>query len=403
MSRLLFVLAFAALCAVAALVVAAFGQDSIVVPAPGRAAPAGLTPANKALSRPPADAPPQAPAAVGRDSPPADPTSPPAPPSPPVLLSPEREKLARSYWPAGKALEPLSRRPLIFYDESVVPRVYQVFDQGDAGGIRRTRGARQTANNEFPWARPAGTNEGDGVSSVRFVSLPGPVRWWRTARDGTFAGFRWQFPEGTTFGEILIQTDPAGGGHAWEMRTRTKRDGSWSVQVYRPFVTEDDLAAALKERGVEYDPPPARHLRVDSGHQKDGFAATGWTVTLPALPSSTVAALLDNTPFEPALGRPWRVLRGGEVEAPTSDQDFSVVPKGFMGWALPVDNAACMRCHRDAGRVVNLPGEERWKLRGGDGILSFSIFDKAALDAGQVKLNRKLREAGLIVHARELP
>jgi len=315
---------------------------------------------------------------------------------PPRLLAADRERELRALVPPGVPFKP----DTFFYDERSVPRMYQVFDGRSAAGfIHARRGDGDfTANNEFPWADPAGTVEAAPV--VRFASLPGPVLWWRDRyRDGTFAGFSWEYAAGSLFGEVLLQVDSAGEPHAWEVRTRTKRDdGGWNVQAYRPYPTEADLAAALRAMGVDYDPPPARRLRLDSGHARDAFAAEGWTVTLPDLRERDVARLLDRATFTPALGQPWRVDGDRVVEAPTSAQDFGLVPRGYAGWAVPVDRRSCMRCHVDAGRVVNAVGERRWRLRGGDGIWSFHPFDPATFTEGRVQLNRALRDAGLVGH-----
>lgn len=342
------------------------------------------------------------------------------------LISIEQEQFYRSFIPEGI---PIHNNNLIFYDESVIPRIFQVFDRSATPGIYFTRQGL-SANGEFPWSEPAGLisdnnnniNNQTSNNVIRFVNLSGPIFWWRlTYKDGTFKGFDWEYSPGTTFGEILLQKDSTGTFHTWEVRTRTKRklnknkesDG-WNVQVYRPFPTEDDLATALQEKSITYHPPPARRLKVDSGHSKNAFIAEGWTVTLPSLPERQVIKLLDTTKFQPSIDRPFRIINNSGnnsgnnssgnndiiVEAPTNiNQDFSIVPRNYMGWAIPVNKTSCMRCHEDAGHTVNIiSNERRWRLRGNDGIWSFHPFDRDSLNTSTLKLSKELRAAGLIAH-----
>jgi hypothetical protein len=101
-----------------------------------------------------------------------------------------------------------------------------------------------------------------------------------------------------------------------------------------------------------------------------------------------VTSLLDGAKFTSSRGKPWRE----GVESPTTDE-FSVVPVGFQGHFVPVNNESCMRCHRDAGKVVNLTGDERWRLRGGDTIFSFHPFNSGE---GKLELNPELASAGFV-------
>ena len=326
-------------------------------------------------------------------------------PPPFRLVSAEADRLYRRFFPRtdSPALHELLRdQRLFFYDLDSTPRAYQVFDEGDASGVRLVRPGALTANNEFPWARPAGTTMQGPVRSVRFLRLAGPVLWWRQRHsDGSLGGFAWEFPPGTTVGEVLLLEDPSGRDHAWELRTRTKADdGHWRMQAYRPFPTEDDLDRALTRRGVAFSPRPSDRRRLDSGHQQDAFRASGWETVVQDLDPAVVADLLDGTPFRPAAGKSWRSQPefGVDVPAPTSAQDFSVVPRGFLGAFLPVSNSDCMRCHRDAGRVVNLPGEARWRVRGSDGIFSWHPWEADSLRQGALRLNEKLVSAGLVRH-----
>jgi len=306
-----------------------------------------------------------------------------------LLCGPGRHAQFLRLWPAGREVERIRDRGLIFYTEAEAPRVYQVMDEGRA--ILARADTNTSANNEFPWQEPAGVPRGSNVKTVKFVQLDEPVQWWRSIRsDGSFARFRWEFPEGTRFGELLLVTDSRGYDHAFELRTRVKRPAGkgWGVQVYRPFPTEDDFAEAFGRRSQLLP----RRL-IDSGHDRNAFSVAASGALLPRLDEDQVLARLDGAEFVPVKGQQW--LPG--VEAPTADQ-FSIVPVGYFASHVPVDNRQCARCHQDAGRVVNRTGERRWRLRGDDGIFSFPIFD-----GDRLRLNPRLAAAGLLAHAEGRP
>lgn len=324
------------------------------------------------------------------------------------LVSAERDSVYRQWTQrlartSNRGLRELLLSPeLIFYDDSSTPPAFQVTDEGRAEVRLVSAAITATANAEFPWARPAGTTAEGPVKSVRFVKFGGPVEWWRQRhQDGTFAGFAWSFAAGTTFGEILFITDARGQDHAWEIRIRRKaQDGHWSVNAFRPFPTEDDLWDAAKARGVRLVLNDATRRTVDSGHQRDGFRDSAFETVLPAMSEATVADLLDRTPFRSAAGRSWRVQpeHGVDIPSPTSAQAFSIVPRGFLGAFLPVNDTSCARCHVDAGRVVNATGEARWRVRGGDRVMSFHPFEASSITTPPLRLNGKLVEAGLLRH-----
>lgn len=322
------------------------------------------------------------------------------------LVSAEKDALYRRYLPevASESFASLLRSGIVFYDDEVMPRCYQVFDGASASGVFLTSG-RLTANNEFPWADPAGTQPRGAVSSVRFFHLGGPVQWWRQQnQDGTFGGFAWEFMAGTMFGEILVQKDSQGNGHTWLVRTRTKTaGGNWDVDELRPFPTEASFAEALAARGIRFAPDVSRRQRVDSMHQRNAFRSEAFETVLPDIPERVVGDLLDRTPFRSAKGQFWREHGGAVVAAPTSESSFGIVPRGYLGAFLPVSNTACMRCHEDAGQTVNRAGEDRWRLRGNDAIWSFQIWEPSSIGRTMPELNRQLVQAGLLKHMEGRP
>src|SRR5690606_20769171 len=74
---------------------------------------------------------------------------------------------------------------------------------------------------------------------------------------------------------------------------------------------------------------------------------------LPALgDSSILEELLLETPFQSCRGQVWKESGGLRSYAPTTDGAFSIVPRGYTGGFLSVDEETCTRCHQDAGRPL---------------------------------------------------
>ena len=319
-----------------------------------------------------------------------------------LFIGPETAALYDKFWPGSTSARLRALRGRVhWYDESSVPGVYQVWDRGTAGGVAKIGGAGQTANDEFPWARPAGVPAVSNVQTLRFIKFADePIRWWRAERtDGTFFGYSWRFPEGTVFGELLLVTDPDGFHHCCELRTREKKQGTtWTMQSYRPCPTRADLDAALEKHNLKLgdlfykaDEFGRTTWTLNSGHQRDGFVGSAHMTTLPHIPAKVVNKILKETPFKPSLGKQF----AADIPAPTAD-DYSIVPIGYTGAFIPVGDTSCMRCHDRAGSVVNLAGESRWRLRGSDGIFSWHPFDAASLDSPPVKFNERLARAKLL-------
>jgi hypothetical protein len=282
-----------------------------------------------------------------------------------------------------------------------MPTLYQVWDRGPRSGFLFVRGGQRTANLEFPWANPAGMVNNSNFRSFRFVEFGGPIEWWRNISNGQFHGFAAEYAPGTTFGEILTVTDPEGFDHTFEMRIRRKRDdGTWFVDSYRPFPTEASFDAALARRGfAPYEHDRGTVQTLNSNHQRNAFASTALMAKLPNVPAKTVIDMLETELFASAKDKLWRDERPIGAAAPVA-VGFNIVPRNFLGAFIPVNTESCMRCHRDAGTVVNLDGDSRWRLRGMDGIFSFSIVD---LSTGQARLDPRLTKAGLLVHKKGMP
>jgi hypothetical protein len=312
-----------------------------------------------------------------------------------LLVSQDDDKLYTSFWPKSsiQILNDLRDDPdLIFYDEQAVPRGYQVFDEPN-GRFHRTDEGQASANNEFPWRNPQGV--GDGIKAIKFVRLKGMDITRGRDVSGNFTGFDWTYRKGTTFGEILLVADSKGSDHPAILRTKFKgEDGEWKANEYVPFPTEDEFREAFGKIGWKYGDPQVTLQRLDSSlapanHQHNAFRSIAHAKMLPLLTEEMTLALLKR-PFQIGTGKQWSAKE--DVTAPTTGQDFSIVPKGYTGGFVFRDNESCMKCHQDAGKVVNLTGHSRWRLRGSDGIFSFHPFDTSD---GTLRINGKLEGAGL--------
>jgi len=176
------------------------------------------------------------------------------------------------------------------------------------------------------------------------------------------------FPAGTVFGEILFIND---GGELWpfEIRTRTRHIDSWTSNVFRPFPTAGEFAAALERVRatraewmrsseitslIEHARDPAT-LRSASLSERN-FPGTFETIDgaedeLPALSDDSILReLLMNTPFQSSRGAVWKESGDLRTYAPTTSAGFQIVPRGYTGGFLSVDDETCQRCHRDAAR-----------------------------------------------------
>src|SRR5207244_3734173 len=87
---------------------------------------------------------------------------------------------------------------------------------------------------------------------VKFVVFPesgAPIRWWqeRSPYELDAPVFRWVYPQGTVFGEILILTGPDGLGRTYEVRVRVRDEGGWQPKVFRPFRNTAELDSKVRE------------------------------------------------------------------------------------------------------------------------------------------------------------
>src|SRR5260370_23541611 len=304
-------------------------------------------------------------------------------------------------------LKQLKTRKIVFYTSEEMPPAYQIWN-GQLQGIHsifynisadKPRERFGNPNLEFPWRGPAGLDQSDNAGSIKFVVLPDdqPIRWWRESlpHDTQPAGtFRWVYPVGTVFGEILTVRNPDGWDFTFELRTRTPTAKGWAVNVFRPFANPDELADRIKKldpnwkengRLVEWlNLDELNVSRLYNEHPLPIIDRTALLDVLPPLQPALVEKLLTQTPFKSVLGQPWRQSLESDTQchAPTTESGFHIVAKNYRGAFLDVTSRKCMTWHETAGMHADdfQPGRDWYgRVRGSDGIFSFHIFEPSCI------------------------
>ena len=343
------------------------------------------------------------------------------------LVSDQKHALYLSFWPKSKDpwLNDLKKKDLIFYNDAVMPAAYQDWDGGLQGvhspsyNISAVRGEPiGNANREFPWGSPAGLHESPNFKAFRFVSIPEgkSIVYWRERlpRDSG-RSYVWEYPVGTTFGEILLVTDPDGYDWTFELRTRTRTDKGWTMNAFRPFTTQAELAARIKQIVPSWRDQPAlakivkgeadkeETRQLTNQHDLVTFDATALVTHLPAIDHKLVRKLLD-TPFKSALGQEWKKgADGAEAFAATTEADFHIIPKNYKGGFVEVSSNSCMRCHDSTLKHArDFQASRDWygRVRGSDNIFSFHIFEPSSISHNgfsvQTSVRQELVDAGLL-------
>jgi len=316
----------------------------------------------------------------------------------------------------------------MWYDDKAIVPGYQD-SQGDPEGMRPNTIDRSLIDTAVPGGHaklfstttsgrfnfPFGTGGADrsiNFKKVNFWSLPDlPVVYWKMP----FSRWRWLFPKGTIFGEVMLIKFPDGTEFIFEVRTRKRLEDSWESKTFRPFPTAKRLADDIKKWRPDWN---ESHLKAVVEHleKSGGFSpatletrnfqgtfdkVTGYLDVLPVFNDlGLVKQLLMATSFE-LVTEPWKKDGDKEVYALSAGDLASIVPINYDSGLLPMTNESCDRCHKDAGRQIGdfqpnliLYGE----LWGEDQIFSWHPFENSMfVDAnGRVKNfnndNRRLRQ-----------
>lgn len=363
------------------------------------------------------------------------------------LCSPEKLAALKASLPATEKdlwQDVFHNEHTLFYTEAEIPPAYQHADAGlivngfrvGMGEERRAStfhsprynisgepnerakgpGRGGNANIEFPWRTPGGVDRGeDRVKTFKLMLLPEkdgrrlPVVWypksWNDSRFGTHHGYGWIFPVGTIFGEILALQDSQGAVHTFEVRLRIREQTYWDVAILRPFPQAEQLEVTLAARGVSENTTAKiggkggmklRKLH-DALHPFSGFDAQAGLDPLPPLGEKLAAELLDSTPFKVATGAVWKEHGGVKASAPTSLEDFSIVPRDYNGTFLGTDNETCAKCHESTQKHVDVFDNRRdWygRVRGSsDGIFTFHPIEPSSISYNGAPLAVRIRQA----------
>ncbi len=269
---------------------------------------------------------------------------------------------------------------------------------------------------QFPFGTTAGTDDSPNVHVSNFLSLPqtgGQVPTMPITKvilNDNRPEWRWTYPVGTVFGEIISIVDGASTLPV-EIRTRTKYPAGWAMNAFRPFPRASDLVSAIKQARPQWSNNPT--LRNLVSHLEDPatlkpatlsakaalastFQQSGYLDTLPEFgDDALVRELLRNTIFRSAYNASWKRNGTERTFAASTKANLSIVPKNYTAGLLEVTDDSCMRCHKETNRLVSefydalyLYGE----MWGMDGIFSFHPYDESKYPQLRLEMvdNRKL-------------
>ncbi len=274
----------------------------------------------------------------------------------------------------------------------------------------------------FPFSIAAGVDFEDNTYVMNFWAPPKqgdetlPVIWWRSGSH-----WHWVFPIGTVIGEVLIMRAPEGGEwYVFEIRSRERQKSGWSTEIFRPFPTANDLAAAVRETRPGWESSAklnrlVNHLedattmtpaKLESRPYRHAFKAlSGFKDHLPEIDDlDLIKEFLTEQTFASAMGKVWKQHGEQKTYAAASNANFHIVPRNYIGGLLETTNKACTNCHDQTGRPLGqLDGRvvlygEIW---GEDQIFTWHPFEVYteifSVSDGSRRPNRRLIEAGLLL------
>lgn len=278
---------------------------------------------------------------------------------------------------------------------------------------------------KYPFTGVAGTDQVRNIKIFNFWAPSKangkvmPVKWWKQSARGHW---NWVFPVGTVFGEVLYQQGPDQKWYVFEVRTRKRYLEGWEPSVFRPFATAAQLGAAIVAKRPQWHQNVnltryVEHLRnantlVPHTLRSEAFAKVfppiqGALDRLPPIDDKLlIIELLSTTTFRSTEGAIWKENGTLETYAPASDDEFSIVPKGYEMGMIAVNEESCNRCHIQTGRLlgdfefdIQLYGE----VWGEDRLFTWHLFQpqREIFDTfddvdGSRKVNPRMVQANLL-------
>jgi len=359
---------------------------------------------------------------------------------PPEKLAQYREMLSRVKVGDQEIMAVLQDPSTLIFDDKAMPAGYQDTSlpvQGfrPSGHTTFAEGAPFLDENNRLKLFTKGVGMSADAQTFHMLSLPKdengklkPVEYWteKDAKDGGTL-YRWRFPEGTVSVEAIVQKDSQGQPYVVELRTR-KKDGlngaaeanifsaapskeALETRLAQIAQTNPNLAAEAKAIQRQLGSLELRPVEIDNGQYRTRFGSQGATATLPKMSEPLVRELLSE--LSSARGTSWDQEGGRTAFAPTTDQQFGIVPYHSTRGAVSVDRQSCNTCHassntpvRDAFNYNQATGAFRDLLNrttylygnfpGSDGNLRFHIFDPSTMPIfgrDSVQDNRRINPA----------
>lgn len=326
---------------------------------------------------------------------------------------------------------------LLLYTEAEMPKAYQLTLHPEFGApytrlhspyqnIAANPDPTSNANHELPWNEAAGTDRVENLEAVRFLWLPiredgkrWPVAVARQTIGNDPGTTTWTFPRGSVVGEMFTLRSPSGRDYPFEVRTRTKFEDGWRMEVYRPYPTNYSLARRLRELGEQElaakvaKPLAGVPIALRNPHPKRVIDEHAHWQALPKMPVELVEKLLKDATFHECSHTAWNYSNGQEQHAPAvaADDKFNIVPARYEGAVIPVSDASCVRCHQTTlhpaeefapnrsipAYSLDSPYREWYgRVRGSDHVFSFHPFEPNGIGNGSVRYRQSLLTAGII-------
>ena len=317
------------------------------------------------------------------------------------LLSQEKHDILASHIPDSKDLilnKIKNNSKLLIYTDKEIPSAYQDWTSQLSGihsptyniSAAKPQEKFGNPNVEFPWGKPAGTENvsESNFTSFKFILLP-PDRQIEITKKYLFGDRRpsyvWSFPTNAIVGEVL-QMYYKEKYYTFEVRIRTKENSGWRVSVYRPFSTLKEFADFCRVDGVQVY---YHDQRITQSHQI--FQGDVMATSLDSIPEALVKKALREK-FVNVLGQEWH----NDSHAPTTDSEFHIIPKNYRAATIAVNSKSCIRCHDSILKHANdFDFARDWygRVRGSDGIFSFHPFEPSSISYNGIYQGEKIRDA----------